>query len=254
MALDTFQLICYGWLAVALIVHVTMFFVTAPFGRHTTNTWGPTINNKLGWVIMEFPSLAIMAYFLFTGTQSFTTYAWVLFALWIFHYVNRTFVYPVRMRATPKQMPVAIVASAVFFNLVNAGLNGYYLGELADPAKYDSSWLTRWHVIVGGILFLAGMYINWRSDNILIHLRKPGETGYKIPRGFLFDRITAPNHFGEIVEWGGFALMAWNLPALTFFAWTCANLIPRAKNHHDWYKARFPEYPEERKVVLPYIY
>src|SRR5690606_20310009 len=109
--------------------------------------------------------------------------------------------------------------------------------------KYDAAWLTAPHVLIGFGLIVIGVVINWRADNILIHLRKPGETGYKIPRGFLFDYITAPNHFGEIVEWAGFALMAWNLPALTFFVWTCANLIPRAKNHHDWYKAKFADYP-----------
>lgn len=254
MNLDTFNLICYAWLAVAVIVHVTMFFVTAPFGRHTTNAWGPTINNKLGWFVMELPSLAIMSYFLVTGTNSLTTYAWVLFAAWIFHYTNRTLIYPLRMRSTPKRMPIVIVASAVFFNLMNAGLNGYYLGELALPADYDAAWLTKPHFILGALLFVVGVYINWRADDILIHLRKPGETGYKIPRGFLFNYITAPNHFGEIVEWAGFALMAWNLPALTFFVWTCANLIPRAKNHHDWYKSRFEDYPAGRKVVIPFLY
>ena len=254
MSIETFNLICYAWLAIAVIVHITMFFVTAPFGRHTTTAWGPTINNKLGWFVMELPSLAIMAYFLITGTQSLSTYAWVLFALWIFHYTNRTLIYPLRMRATPKRMPVVIAGSAVFFNLMNAGLNGYYLAELAPAHKYDVSWLTAPHVLIGFGLFVIGVFINWRADNILIHLRKPGETGYKIPRGFLFDYITAPNHFGEIVEWAGFAIMAWNLPAFTFFVWTCANLIPRAKNHHDWYKARFADYPAGRRVVIPFIY
>ena len=33
-----------------------------------------------------------------------------------------------------------------------------------------------------------------------------------------------------------------------------ANLLPRAKHHHDWYHARFPDYPPQRKVVFPYLY
>jgi hypothetical protein len=36
--------------------------------------------------------------------------------------------------------------------------------------------------VLGFTLFAAGMAINWQADDILRNLRKPGETGYKIPR------------------------------------------------------------------------
>lgn len=254
MELSTLNTIAYIWLAIALVVHVTMFFVTAPFGRHTSKRWGISINNKLGWVIMELPSLAIMVYFLIFGTNSFNSFAWILFSLWIVHYFNRTFIYPVRIKPTPKRMPLFIVVNAIIFNLVNAGLNGYYLAELTHVNDYNLDWLTSIHFVLGILLFITGMAINWKSDSILINLRKPGESGYKIPKTFLFKYISSPNLFGEIIEWAGFALMAWNLPAFTFMIWTMANLIPRAKNHHDWYHRQFPDYPKERKAVIPFLY
>ena len=250
----TLEYICYGWLALAIIVHVVMFFVTAPFGRHTSDKWGMTINNKLGWVIMELPSLGIMLYFLFFGTYSLQSYSWILFLLWIIHYTNRTFVYPIRIKSTPKRMPIFIVVNAIIFNLMNAGLNGYYLAELAPVEKYEMDWLTTPNFIFGFVMFISGMMINMKSDNILINLRKPGEHSYKIPKGFLFKYVSSPNLFGEIIEWSGFALMAWNLPAFTFMIWTMANLVPRAKNHHDWYLRKFEDYPKERKVVFPFLY
>jgi 3-oxo-5-alpha-steroid 4-dehydrogenase 1 len=254
MSITTLQTITYVWLAIAVVVHTTMFFITAPFGRHTSEKWGISINNKLAWFIMELPSLSIMTGFLIWGTNSFNSYAWILFIAWIFHYLNRTFIYPFRIRATPKKMPMVIVGNAIFFNVVNAGLNGYYLAELASPEKYTLAWLTNPLFLVGAILFAGGTYLNWKADNILIHLRKPGETGYKIPRGFLFEYISSPNLFGEFIEWSGFALMAWNLPALTFMVWTYANLVPRAKNHHDWYLRNFPDYPKERKSFFPFLF
>lgn len=254
MTKETLFLISYIWLAVALVVHVAMFFITAPFGRHTSDKWGFSIDNKLGWFIMELPSFAIMLYFLLTGTYSMQSFAWILFACWLFHYFHRAFIYPLRIKATDKKMPVFIVLNAIFFNLMNAGLNGYYLAELTSPETYAQSWLTSWHCITGFILFVAGMVINWKSDTILINLRKPGEKGYKIPKGFLFDYVSSPNLFGELIEWSGFALMAWNLPAFTFMVWTFANLVPRAKNHHDWYLRQFPDYPKERKIIFPYLF
>jgi 3-oxo-5-alpha-steroid 4-dehydrogenase 1 len=251
---EIIEWICYIWIGIAVAVHITMFYVKAPFGRHTTEKWGITINNKLGWFIMELPSLLIMIFFLFQGMGKEMGYAWILFALWIFHYSNRSIVYPIRMKATPKRIPLVIVMSAIFFNLVNAGLNGYYLSKIASYENYDWQWLNSWHFISGIILFITGMAINWKADDMLIKLRKKGDTGYTIPRGFLFEYISSPNLFGEILEWIGFALMAWNLPALTFAIWTFANLVPRAKNHHDWYHQYFNNYPAKRKVVFPFIY
>ncbi|MBK7127856.1 MAG: DUF1295 domain-containing protein [Crocinitomicaceae bacterium] len=254
MSLYTLNLICYIWLGIAIAVHITMFFITAPFGRHTTTKWGPMVDNKLAWFLMELPSLGIMFYFLVFGTYSLHSYAWILFCLWIFHYANRTLIYPLRIHKTDKKMPLIIMLNAVLFNLMNAGLNGYFLAELADPASYQADWISSPTFIFGAFLFIAGLSINWISDTILIGLRKPGETGYKIPRGFLFDYVSSPNLFGELVEWGGFALMAWNLPALTFMVWTFANLVPRAKNHHDWYHSKFSDYPKERKAVFPFLF
>jgi 3-oxo-5-alpha-steroid 4-dehydrogenase 1 len=48
--------------------------------------------------------------------------------------------------------------------------------------------------------------------------------------------------------------MAWNLPALSFAVWTAVNLIPRALDHHKWYKSYFKEeYPKQRKAVIPFL-
>lgn len=252
--LETIEIITYLWIVTAILIFVTLFFVTAAFGRHSSEKWGWMINNKFGWFIMELPSLLIMVYFLFWGSYSFTSNAWILFVLWIIHYLNRTLVYPLRIKTTPKKMPLLIALSAIVFNIFNAGLNGYYLAELAPADSYDSDWLMSTHFLIGIVLFVTGMGINWKSDSMLIHLRKANDTAYHIPRGFLFEYVSTPNLFGEIIEWMGFALMAWNLPALSFFIWTLANLIPRARMHHKWYKKTFAQYPENRKIVFPFLY
>lgn len=251
---ETFILINYCWIALAIGVHITMFYIKAPFGRHTSEKWGMSINNKLGWFIMELPSLLIMIYFLVFGSNSLSSYVWILFLLWILHYFNRTLIYPLRIKATPKKIPMIIVCSAIFFNIVNAGLNGYYLAELTGTTQYSEPWISSWNFYLGFGLFLLGMFINRASDSLLINLRTPGDIGYKIPYGFLFKYISSPNLFGELVQWFGFAVMAWNLPALGFFIWTYANLVPRAKNHHEWYQQHFPDYPKDRKIIFPYIY
>jgi protein-S-isoprenylcysteine O-methyltransferase Ste14 len=148
-------------------------------------------------------------------------------------------------------MPIVIMGSAIFFNLVNGSILGGWLGSYA---AYPSDWLTGPAFWGGMALFLMGAAINIWSDEILLRLRKPGETGYKIPQGGLFRWVSCPNLLGEMVEWAGFALMGWNVATLSFAVWTAANLLPRALDHHRWYLEKFPEYPKERKAVIPGVW
>lgn len=140
---------------------------------------------------------------------------------------------------------------AVFFNLINGFVNGYWLGVLIDADPHGSIAYTK--IILGVLLFITGFLINKYHDRILIRLRKISKNGYQIPFGGLFRFVSCPNFFGEIIEWGGFALMVWSLPALSFLIWTFVNLVPRAIDHHKWYKQNFADYPPERKAVIPFV-
>ena len=246
MTENLFHLLCLIWAGVAVITFIVLLFVRAPYGRHVKKGWGPELSNKASWILMELPSFAIILYFFLSYSHS--SYTTLLLILWLVHYANRTFVFPLRIRTQGKKMPLVIVASAILFIMINAGLNGFYLTFFE---KYSDGDFLSWKFGLGILVFAAGAIINLKSDHILIGLRKPGETGYKIPDGFLFKYVSCPNHLGEIAQWGGFALMAWNCPAFTFFLWTVANLIPRALNHHKWYKSRFENYPSKRKALLP---
>jgi steroid 5-alpha reductase family enzyme len=105
--------------------------------------------------------------------------------------------------------------------------------------------------LIGSALFLAGFVINYRSDAILMALRGPGESGYKIPRGGLFRWLSCPNYFGEILEWSGWAIATWSVPGLAFALWGAANLVPRARATHRFYRETFPDYPKERRALVP---
>jgi 3-oxo-5-alpha-steroid 4-dehydrogenase 1 len=251
MSNSQFTTFVLAWIGLAILMFPFVLRTKAPYGRHTTSSWGPLIPNSLGWILMEAPSLLVFAYFFLTGTHRFDLVPLIFFGFWMFHYINRTFVFPLRIRTRGKKMPVSIVLMACCFNLVNGFINGYYIGTLST--KYDIHWLTNPFFIAGAIICIIGLAINLQSDNILIHLRKPGESGYMIPRGGLFDLISCPNHFSEILEWCGFALMTLSLSGLAFAIWTFVNLIPRAIHHHRWYKATFPDYPKERKAIVPFL-
>jgi 3-oxo-5-alpha-steroid 4-dehydrogenase 1 len=243
------DIVAIVWTLVGIAIVPLQLHVTAPYGRHASAAWGPTISNRLGWCLMELVSLVVFGGLFLLGPNMKTAPMRVFFALWSLHYINRSLIFPWRTKTRGKRMPLAIVASAAGFNIVNGGLNGLYLGWFGPP--YPTGWTADPRFIIGLLVFVAGAAINLTSDNRLIALRGEGKSDYSIPHGGLFDRVSSPNLFGEIVEWSGFALMCWNFPALSFAVWTAANLIPRALSHHAWYKTKFPDYPPERKAVIP---
>ena len=66
--------------------------------------------------------------------------------------------------------------------------------------------------------------------------------------------IAQANYFGEIVEWLGYAMAGRTAGAAAFAFFTFANTAPRAHQHHIWYREKFPEYPPQRKAVIPYVW
>lgn len=251
MTYKTFQLILAGWILFGLIIFVVLLFIPAPYGRHTRKGWGPMIPNRLGWIIMELPSLlAFSLFFLFGGDRQ-VGIVWIFFALYVAHYINRSLIYPFRTRTSGKKMPLIIAFFAIFFNLVNGSTNGIYFASFSN--SYPIEWLYDARFIIGALFFATGVIINVRSDRYLLRLRKNAKNGYEIPQGGLFKYVSCPNFLGEMLEWTGFAIMTWSPAALAFALWTIFNLVPRAYEHHRWYRKTFPDYPAERKAFIPYV-
>lgn len=250
-ALDLHRALCLGMLGLAVVTFASLLTVPAPYGRHARAGWGPAIPARLGWVLMESPAVVWFAAVYLEGRHRDEAAPLVLLGLWQVHYLHRVLVFPFRMRESGKRMPALVAAMAVGFNLLNGWINARWISDLGF---YPDGWLGGPRFLAGGALFALGFAVNVRSDSILFRLRAPGESGYRIPRGFLFERVTCPNYLGEIVEWIGWAVATWSLAGLAFAAYTFANLAPRALAHHRWYRSRFPDYPAGRKALVPFVF
>jgi 3-oxo-5-alpha-steroid 4-dehydrogenase 1 len=233
----------------ALIVFILLFFITAPYGKFSRRGWGLVIKSKWAWMIMEFPSPALMIFFFIISDQKNLPQV-IFLCLWLGHYVYRTFIYPFSQSGKEKAYPVLLVLMAFIFNCLNGFVNGYGVFHIY---YYDLSYLLTWQFIAGILVFITGFIINKTSDEKLRNFRKQSQSEYVVPHGWLFEYISSPHYFGEITEWFGWALMTWSVPGLAFFIFTFANLFPRAISSHKWYKTHFPDYPFSRKAVIPYI-
>jgi len=244
-----FNSLIIGWFLLAAVIFLALLFFAAPYGRHFRRGWGPAINNKVGWVIMEATAPLVFAICFVLGNNANTLTTLVFLVLWEAHYIHRAFLYPFALRSRRRGMPIAVVGFGLLFNTVNGYLNGRYIFTFATG--YTNEWLGDPRFIAGVVLFIIGFIINRRADRILSNLRKPAESGYRIPYGGLYRWISCPNYLGEIIIWLGWALATWSLPGLAFATWTVANLVPRARLHHAWYRKHFLDYPPERRALLP---
>ncbi len=237
-------------LALAAVSFVALLFVSAPYGRHQRAGWGPTLPERVGWIVMESPSVLFFAGVFALGAHRRDPIALALLGLWELHYLQRTVLFPLRMRPEGKRMPLLIPLLAIAFNLLNSWNNARWI---SGGGVYSPAWLTDPRFLLGILLFFAGFAINLTSDRILFRLRGPGEQGYRIPRGGLYRWVSCPNYLGEILEWTGWALATWSPAGLAFALYTVANLLPRALQNHRWYRAQFPDYPTERRALVPYL-
>ena len=240
------------WFVIAAIVFVVLFFIAAPYGRHTRKGWGYAVGNKLGWVLMEAASPIAFAVFFFMGEWRSNPVAIIFLILWELHYVHRAFIYPFSLRGIAHRMPLSIISFGLLFNLMNGYLNGRYVSYFSGG--YANSWLTDPRFIIGVALFITGYIINRQADLALRELRKSGESGYKISNHRLYRWVSNPNYLGEITIWVGWAIATWSIAGLAFAFWTVANLMPRARANHTWYRETFDDYPQERKALIPKVW
>lgn len=235
-------------MAVATLLALSL--VRAPYGRHYREGWGPQVPNWLGWVLMESPAVLIFCGVFALGAHRAELVPLLLLGLYQVHYVHRTFVFPFRLRSRHRPMPLFIVGSGFAFNALNAYINARWISHLGE---YAAGWLLEPRFLIGVAIFVIGYAINKRADRILLALRQPGETGYRIPRGWLYELVSCPNYLGEIMEWTGWAIATWSLPGLAFALYTVANVGPRALANHRWYRETFPDYPRQRRALVPFV-
>jgi 3-oxo-5-alpha-steroid 4-dehydrogenase 1 len=134
---------------------------------------------------------------------------------------------------------------------MNAYLNSEYI--IVNAPKYSEIWLYDARFIAGLALFALGFVMNRHSDYILYRIRKTLLRKYHIPQGGLYRWVSCPNYLGEIIMWSGWAISTWSPVATAFFLWTVANLVPRARSHHQWYQQNFTDYLSERRAIIPWI-
>lgn len=253
---DTVLLCAFAYVA---FVVVSALFVKAPYGRFASDKYGVSLSPRLGWFLMELPATLSFLYFYFQGSNRFETVPLIFLGVWLIHYGNRGFVFPFLIRAASGakgSFSITIILSGWLMTVMHGYLNATFISELGEHFTID--WLTSPQFLIGISIYYFGFFTNLHSDAIIRNLRSKeevasGEKVYRIPEGGFFKYVSSASYFTELISWIGFAIATWSLGAMFVLTISAANLIPRAMQTHQWYKEKFPDYPKERKALIPFL-
>ena len=124
---------------------------------------------------------------------------------------------------------------------------------MRPESDYEQSFLTL--VILGSVIFLIG-----ETGNCICHIQLRKFRDEKRPTFLLFNHVSCPHYFFEILPWTGFFLAKWTLAAVLFLLATIITLVVYARKKHTAYLEEFDGkdgselYPVNRKALIPFIY
>ena len=242
--------------AFAAFTIIGSLFVPGAYGRFASDKMGFNLNPKLGWWLMEIPATVSFLWFYLQGPRALQPMPLVLAALWLVHYGNRGWFFPLSIRAVPGKkasFSVTVMALGMFVTGIHGYLNARWFTELG--AHLNNGWFTDPRFLLGLAVYEIGYFTILRSEYIVRHLRDPAKpaTDYKIPFGGAYRWVSSPQYLGELTAWAGFAILTWGLPGVMIFLISAGNLVPRAFQTHRWYRQKFPDYPSDRKVIIPHV-
>ena len=101
--------------SLAVPVFILLMFIRAPYGKFTKSGWGPSLNARPGWFLMELPAVILPPiFYLLSGRVA--DFPGILFILvWELHYIQRTFVYPALLNRGSHTMPLLIILFSMLF-------------------------------------------------------------------------------------------------------------------------------------------
>ena len=158
-----------------ITIPISMLFfshVPTPYGRFfKENIWGPTLDEKNAWAIMEATGLVMFLVFYFAyGCNKFSYMPLIFLGLWSFHYINRALIYPyLIMKQKKKKFPLILVILGFFYLSMFSYLNSK---NVSCNPKYTTEWIKSPAFIIGTIIFFIGFIINVWSDVKIRFMKK----------------------------------------------------------------------------------
>jgi very-long-chain enoyl-CoA reductase len=212
--------------------------------RYSKFSTGKGVPSRLGMFILYFLPVVLATICALPYFATATPIQWIVFGAVVFHFGKRTlevlFVHKYSGTMQPLTLGIIIAAYSLMGGLIS-WLN------VEAIAKMDALFY------LGIMFFILGEAGNFYHHKLLAELRKK-EQGYYIPRGGWFEHATCPHYFFELLTWLGLVLVSRHFFTVLVFVAMLGYLTARSIKTRQWYRSRFPEYPKDRKFMIPFIF
>ncbi|WFD05792.1 very-long-chain enoyl-CoA reductase [Malassezia vespertilionis] len=104
------------------------------------------------------------------------------------------------------------------------------------------------------IVWVLAEFGNLQTHIILMRLRPPGTRVRNIPRGGLFEMVSCPNYFYEVLSWVAVTVMTMSFAALLFTLVSAAQMTVWAIKKHKAYRSEFQGTYPKRKIMYPFVF
>ncbi|XP_055691162.1 polyprenol reductase-like [Lutzomyia longipalpis] len=140
--------------------------------------------------------------------------------------------------------------------LITHSWPGFVFGTSLDPITLQDF---SWRLIICSAVFIYAMYHQYQSHRILANLRlnKSGQVtseGYFPPSGGYFELVSSPHMLFECLIYISLLGILWeNKSLLAVTILVVVNQCKFAHESHLWYKENFPNYPVNRRAIIPFL-
>lgn len=206
------------------------------------------ISPKLGMFFIYF--IPILGYVSTIGNLStLSPYHLLLLLVFVFHFGKRCLEVLFLHQFSGKIGLLGVII--ITFAYTNIGM---LLGRNHERMQFLSEVSpTSVFSILGIITFLIGQAGNLYHHILLRGLRNSRtDKNYVIPNSGLFRFVVCPHYFFELISWLGIAILSRHWETYVVFFIMCCYLSGRSERTRVWYMEKFPEFPPNRKRIVPF--
>lgn len=184
-----------------ILTFLACMLISAPYGRYSISKgWGPLVNARLSWTMMESPNLwmplVVYVYSPMHHLHMPVANKCLLFMFYL-HYINRALIYPISFSGACSPMPIGVSLLAFIYCCWNSFTQAL---ALCVVKAYPDEWIYDLRFCFGTLIFFIGLILNIHSDKTLLAIRskKEGKDShskeYAIPTGGLFEYVSCANY------------------------------------------------------------